>query len=34
MLILVGQPNIIEFMVKNADSKKRNTGLKYRLENL
>lgn len=34
MLILIGNPKIIEFMIQNADSKKRNTGLKYKLENL
>ena len=34
LLILIGNPNIIEFMIKNVDSKKRNTGLEYKLKNL
>ena len=34
MLILIGNPNIIEFMIQNADSKKRNTGLEFKLRNL
>ena len=33
LLILIGNPNIIEFMIKNVDSKKRNTGLEYKLKN-
>ena len=31
---VIGNPNIIEFMTQNADSKKRNTGLEYKLRNL
>ena len=31
MLIIVGNPNIVDFMIKNADNKKRNTGLMYKL---
>ena len=34
LLILIGNPNIIEFMTQNADSKKRNTGLEFKLRNL
>ena len=34
MLILIGNPNVIEFMIQNADSKKRNTGLEYKLRAL
>lgn len=34
LLILVGNPNIIEFMIQNADSKKRNTGLEFKLKNI
>ena len=34
LLILIGNPNIIEFMMQNADSKKRNTGLEFKLRNL
>lgn len=33
MLIIVGYASVIEFMVGNTDSKKRNTGLEYRLKN-
>ena len=32
MLIIVGNPNIINFMINNIDGKKRNTGLQYKLE--
>ena len=31
LLIIVGDKNMINFMIKNADGKKRNTGLKYKL---
>ena len=31
MLIVIGSKNIVEFMIKNTDSKKRNTGLMYKL---
>ena len=34
MLIMIGNPNIIEFMVQNAESKKRNTGLEFKLKNI
>ena len=34
LLILVGSPNVIEFMIQNADSKKRNTGLEFKLKTL
>ncbi|MBP3502708.1 MAG: ATP-dependent RecD-like DNA helicase [Clostridia bacterium] len=34
MLIIVGNANVIEFMINNADNKKRNTGLEYKLKNL
>ena len=34
ILILIGNPNIIEFMIQNADSKKRNTGLEFKLKNI
>ncbi len=34
LLILIGNPNIIEFMVQNEDSKKRNTGLEFKLRNV
>lgn len=32
MLIIIGNRNIIDFMIKNADNKKRNTGLSYKLQ--
>ena len=31
MLIIIGNDRIVEFMIKNVDSKKRNTGLEYKL---
>ena len=31
LLIIIGEKNTIEFMINNVDSKKRNTGLKYKL---
>ena len=34
MLIIIGNKNVIDFMINNTDSKKRNTGLKYKLENM
>ena len=32
LLIIVGDKNVTEFMINNVDSKKRNTGLKYKLK--
>ena len=32
LLIIIGDKNTVEFMIQNVDSKKRNTGLKYKLE--
>ena len=32
LLVILGTKNIVEFMVKNIDVKKRNTGLQYKLE--
>ena len=34
LLIILGSENIIKFMIQNVDSKKRNTGLEYKLKNL
>lgn len=34
LLILIGSPSIVEFMIQNADSKKRNTGLEFKLKNM
>lgn len=31
LLIIIGNPNIVNFMINNADTKKRNTGLKEKL---
>ena len=31
LLIVIGNKNIIQFMIDNEDIKKRNTGLKYKL---
>lgn len=31
LLIMVGNKNVLEFMIQNADNKKRNTGLTYKL---
>ena len=31
-LTIIGSSNTIEFMIKNTDSKKRNSGLKFKLE--
>ena len=34
ILIMVGNKNVLEFMIQNADNKKRNTGLTYKLVKL
>ena len=34
MLIIIGNKNVIDFMINNTDSKKRNTGLEYNLRKL
>mgnify|MGYP003294200632 CR=1 FL=1 len=34
LLILLGNNKTIEYMINNVDSKKRNTGLRYKLEKL
>ena len=31
MLIVIGTENVVDFMIHNVDSKKRNTGLEYKL---
>ena len=31
LLIIIGNEKVIEFMINNIDSKKRNTGLKIKL---
>jgi len=32
LLIVISNKNIIDFMIQNVDIKKRNTGLKYKLQ--
>ena len=34
MLIIIGEERVVEYMIKNVDSKTRNTGLAFKLENL
>lgn len=34
LLILVGNPNVVNYMIQNIDSKKRNTGLEFKMKNL
>ena len=34
LLILLGSKNIVEFMIKNIDVKRRNTGLEYKLKTI
>lgn len=34
MLIVISQDKIIEYMIQNADTKRRNTGLVYKLKNI
>ncbi len=34
LMIVIGYENVVNFMINNVDSKKRNTGLKYKLEEL
>ena len=33
LLIIIGNKNLIEFMINNHEMKKRNTGLKYKIMN-
>ena len=34
MLIIIGEERVVEYMIKNVDSKTRNTGLAIKLEDL
>ena len=34
LLILIGNPKVLEFMTQNANSKMRNTGLEFKLKNI
>ena len=33
-LVIIGNSSIVDFMINNVNSKKRNSGLKYKLENI
>lgn len=32
LLIIIGAEKVIDFMIKNVDSKKRNTGLEFKMK--
>ena len=32
LLIIVGYENVVQYMIQNVDSKKRNTGLEYKMK--
>lgn len=34
LLIVIGQDKVINYMIQNSDTKKRNTGLVYKLKNM
>ena len=34
LLIVIGNNRVVEYMIKNVDSKKRNTGLEFKLKNI
>lgn len=34
LLIIVGKENVVNYMIQNVDSKKRNTGLEFKLRQL
>lgn len=34
LLIIVGSKKIVDFMIQNVDSKKRNTGLEFKLKSI
>ena len=34
MLIIIGMEKIVEFMIQNVDSKKRNTGLEFKMKDI
>ena len=33
LLIVIGNERVVDYMVKNVDSKKRNTGLEFKMKN-
>ena len=34
LLIIVGMEKVVQYMIQNVDSKKRNTGLEYKMKNI
>ena len=34
LLIVIGQDKVLNYMIQNSDTKKRNTGLMYKLMNI
>ena len=34
LLIIIGSDRVINYMIQNVDSKKRNTGLEFKIEEL
>lgn len=34
LLIIIGNEKILKFMIQNVDSKKRNTGLEYKMKKI
>lgn len=34
LLIIIGSKKIVDFMIQNVDSKKRNTGLEFKLKSI
>lgn len=34
LLIIIGNDKVIQYMIHNTDTKKRNTGLEYKLRNI
>ena len=34
LLVLIGNEKVIEFMINNANSRNRNTGLMFKLQNM
>lgn len=34
LLIVIGNERVIDYMINNVDSKKRNTGLEFKMKNM
>ena len=34
MLIIIGNPDVIKFMIQNNNTRKRNTGLEFKMKNM